>query len=308
MNLLRHFGLWAALLLLAACTRAAPINHTVWKIEKAGAPTSYLVGTIHFGASGSELSPQLRQILLDSQALMTENTIPVNQAEAMQPEMLALMQSTMNLNDKDALRRTLGNARYIAIKKSFEDHPAQSMLLPVFDHLQPWAVLMYCLSAPPEGYDSESGIDYLLSKSAQAHNIRRLALEKTEQSLNAFKSLPEDKILSALDMSLTYQQETEADTLKLIRLYHQGKIAELLAWSGDEQQALKYLPAADKPFWRKWFYHTVLDQRTQNWIPPILAQLPKEKTVIAVGLMHLDGKNGLIAQLRSAGYTVTAVP
>ncbi|MDO5686419.1 MAG: TraB/GumN family protein [Neisseria sp.] len=306
MKWMKRLAVLVGTLLLASCGAAEPINHTLWKIEKAGEPTSYLVGTVHFGASDSTLNPLVAQALLQSKTLMTESIMPINAVEAAQPEIVAVMQSTLN-PDAAALRRTLGEARYATVRQYFAGNEQLSMLLPVFDHLQPWAVLMYASSAPPAGYDSEHGVDYLLSQAAHKNGIRRMGLEKVEKALQTFKNLPQEKVLSALDISLQHIAETEADTQKLVQLYQQGKTAELIAWANDEEQALKYLPPSDRAFWREWFYDTVLDKRTAGWMPVALAQLPEEETLIAVGLMHLDGKNGMIAQLRAAGYTVTPV-
>jgi uncharacterized protein YbaP (TraB family) len=53
---------------------------------------------------------------------------------------------------------------------------------------------------------------------------------------------------------------------------------------------------------------TLLDNRNQNWLIKIISQLEnKNRIFIAVGIAHLDYKNGLIEQLKLKGYNVTAI-
>ena len=48
----------------------------------------------------------------------------------------------------------------------------------------------------------------------------------------------------------------------------------------------------------------LLDNRNKNWIGQLNLIMKKEPVFIAVGAGHLVGKNGLIALLKAAGYTV----
>ena len=48
----------------------------------------------------------------------------------------------------------------------------------------------------------------------------------------------------------------------------------------------------------------MLDQRNNKWMPKLKELLNNDRTFIAVGLLHLSYKNGLINQLIAAGYNV----
>ncbi len=57
----------------------------------------------------------------------------------------------------------------------------------------------------------------------------------------------------------------------------------------------------------KSFEEILLIKRNENWIPKIEKIISKKSSFIAVGAMHLGGKNGIIELLRQKGYEVTPV-
>ncbi len=55
------------------------------------------------------------------------------------------------------------------------------------------------------------------------------------------------------------------------------------------------------------FVESFINKRNNNWIPLIEDLVKTQATFIAVGALHLPGEKGVIALLRSRGYTVTPV-
>ena len=51
----------------------------------------------------------------------------------------------------------------------------------------------------------------------------------------------------------------------------------------------------------------LLTERNARWIISMKELLAKNSTFFAVGALHLVGDDGLIKQLKTAGYTVEAV-
>lgn len=51
----------------------------------------------------------------------------------------------------------------------------------------------------------------------------------------------------------------------------------------------------------------LIDNRNLRWITPLVQNIENKSVIIAVGLGHLFGKNGLINLLREQGYEVTPV-
>lgn len=51
----------------------------------------------------------------------------------------------------------------------------------------------------------------------------------------------------------------------------------------------------------------IIDDRNSKWIEDLKDRMPEESILVAVGAAHLIGENGLIEQLKKAGYTVEPV-
>ena len=49
-------------------------------------------------------------------------------------------------------------------------------------------------------------------------------------------------------------------------------------------------------------------RRNDAWIGKVIKEMGSGPVFVAVGLGHLLGKNGLVVQLRKAGYVVRRVP
>ena len=52
----------------------------------------------------------------------------------------------------------------------------------------------------------------------------------------------------------------------------------------------------------------MLDDRNKKWFEQLPSMMKEQQTFVAVGALHLSGKNGLINLFRNAGYTVTPLP
>lgn len=279
----------------------------VWQIEKAGEPVSYLVGTIHINKKGRELSGCLNNILGKSQLLMTEVFMPVDSIEALNPDSFALfgMLATGNPN---GLRDELGDDLYYKVKNLWQKSPTMQEVLPLYDHLNAWSanMLMTNMTTNPD-LSEKNGIDYLLSQRAAAKGIKRTGLESALVGAKIFQELPQDKHIQSLQNAVTHWQEMEKMNVHLIELYNKGELVPFFAYAFNDDEQLKFIPPADREFWKKWIYTTLLDERTASWLPKIQAELPHQSTVIAVGAMHTIGKNGLVELLKNQGYSVKSM-
>ncbi|MBR3481297.1 MAG: TraB/GumN family protein [Neisseriaceae bacterium] len=279
----------------------------VWQIEKAGEPVSYLVGTIHINKKGRELSGCLNNILGKSQLLMTEVFMPVDSIEALNPDSFALfgMLATGNPN---GLRDELGDDLYYKVKNLWQKSPTMQEVLPLYDHLNAWSanMLMTNMTTNPD-LSEKNGIDYLLSQKAAAKGIKRTGLESALVGAKIFQELPQDKHIQSLQNAVTHWQEMEKMNVRLIELYNKGELVPFFAYAFNDDEQLKFIPPADREFWKKWIYTTLLDERTASWLPKIQAELPHQSTVIAVGAMHTIGKNGLVELLKNQGYSVKSM-
>lgn len=286
---------------------AEPINHVLWKVEKVGQPVSYLLGTLHINKTAQPLDATVRDTLAKVDVLLTESQIPANAAEASSIEWQQAMMSTVNINNTQQLASELGAVRYQKIQQYFQNNASLRPLLPMLPHQHGWAALMYISSASPEGFSQQYGVDFQLNQLAAQQGIQRDGLETLPESMAIFREVERDKMGRMIDSLLAHEAENARDVAKMVDLYNHQQIAQLVAWSWNEQQTLKYVPKMDKAYWRTWFYDVLLKERNRRWLGKIEQYLSQKPTLIAVGLLHLPKENGLIALLRARGYTITAV-
>lgn len=271
-------------------------NTFLWKLEKEGGPTSYLLGTLHLGKINEDLSPLLVRALDETTTLVTEaNVMPEGQ------EMLEIGMMMMDM--EGSLSQKLGQSRFDRLANEVGSVLPKSAL----EKMQPWAALTLIMYNKPEGYSEQFGVDMLLTKKAVEYGKHRVFLEQIQDSLKIFSQLPENKVLSLIDISLDHATEAKADTLEIINLYRAHQFNAVAAALTDKEKLLKYYPEQEREFWDKWFNQELLIKRNEKWFPILENQLAVESTLVAVGALHLVGEDGLIEWAKRAGYTVTPV-
>ncbi len=273
-------------------------NTFLWKVEKTGQPTSYLLGTIHVGKLNSSLPASVIEALDKSNTLILESNIEPSQAE--------IMSLTASMIAEEPLSQKIGQERFDLLQKKLE-HKFPGGAASGLEMIKPWAVVQLILYSEPEGYSIEFGIDKLLNGKAKQNAKKQDYLETVQEVSNYFINMPDDKINTLFDVALKNEQESTKQTQQLLEQYQNGQLPELAKQYTNKAEMLKHYPVAEHPFWEKWLYQDILIGRTQKWLPKIESQLATEPTLIAVGAAHLVGDQGLIKILRDKGYSVTPV-
>ena len=130
------------------------------------------------------------------------------------------------------------------------------------------------------------------NKMAKKKHKETIGLETLDFQLNLFDQLP---------------MQTQVDMLKQDYNSDMKVYDTLLAcYLKEDLETLSVLMAAETADYPE-FNQILLVQRNQSWIAPMSDQMQKESTFFAVGAGHLNGPEGIIALLRSNGYTVTAI-
>ncbi len=273
-------------------------NTFLWKVEKEGQATSYLLGTIHIGKLNSNLPVAVTDAFDKSNTLILETNLEPSQTEMM--SLAGLMMAEEPLSQK------IGQQRFDLLLKKLENKLPGGAAAGL-EMLKPWAVVQLILYSEPEGYSTEFGIDKLLNEKAKQVAKKQEYLETVQEVSNYFINLPEEKINTLFDVALKNEQESIKQTQQLLEQYQNGQLGKLAKQYENKTEMLKHYPVSEHPFWEKWLYQDILIGRTQKWLPKIETQLAAEPTLIAVGAAHLVGDQGLIKLLRSKGYSVTPV-
>lgn len=272
----------------------------LWQIEKKGAPTSYLLGTIHIGKEGAVLSANIKKLLAKVDVLVLESE--VNAGGQPFDETMALVRKMYD--SAPSLPLLLGP---IYTKKLSRCELLRSQE-GTLHYLRPWAAAMLCSYVIPKGMDVKSGVDFLLNSEANERQIRVLPLETASEMAGYFaKILPEEKAVTLLKINIDEYAKMQGMVKRLVDEYAQNQFQNVIYELFNERAMLKGLSKEDQVFWKNWLYQELLFNRNQKWLPKLVETLKAKPTLIGVGAGHLPTEKGLINLLRSEGFTVTPV-
>ena len=283
--------------------RAAEIPNgeaILWKIERTGVPASYLFGTIHVSdIRVARLSEKVRAALHGSNTVAVEvknaSTLRLTRLIAANPTRFMSLGGNQ-LEQKlspDELAITNDVIKSIGI-------PQQAARV-----LKPWFVNLL-LSAPAcERHRAAKGysvLDRVVADEALNRGVRLIGLETIDEQFNALSSLPETTQIGILRTSIVFAKQIEDYFETLIQLYQRRQINFTLPLSIEIARAAGIDVAPLEAF-----NETLATKRNYTMRDRSLPLLQKGGAFVAVGSLHLVGKEGLVALYRKAGYRVTPV-
>jgi len=256
----------------------------LWRIHKANQPPSFLFGTIHIDDKRvKDLSDSVMQRFNNSKTLCLE-ILPDRETQVG-------IGRAMLLPKDQFLDELLGDALFNRLSLKLNKlgiTPLEAA------HLKPWAA-MVVLSRP----ESQGGfaLDQQLYQWG-VHQYKQLcALETLEEQLAVFDKLNLQDQITLLKDSLDFLPQVQELNEKLIQAYIVGNLDEIYRrsmelQSNDDELTQRLMDA-------------LIDQRNIKMVERMKTKLAHGRVFIAVGALHLPGKNGLISLLRKEGYAVT---
>jgi hypothetical protein len=288
------FG-FASLLLFLLTSGSAFAEQTLtqkgllWQIDKSGLTSSYLLGTIHSEDKRvlkllSTIRPHLKKA--DSVSLELLLDIPT----------ILKSGNAMFFKGEESLDQLIDNALYTKIVKAMRPYQMPPMMV---KKLKPWAVVA-TLSAPPP----KTGIflDLLLYREAQKLQIPVYGLEKVEEQLAVFENLSLDDQIALLKETVKHLDDMPKMFAKLHDLYLERNLTELMQFSIDymRENSLDQILIDN-------FYKRIVDDRNQRMVKRMKKRLQEGNAFIAIGALHLPGKQGILKLLEKQGYKVSTV-
>jgi len=170
--------------------------------------------------------------------------------------------------------------------------------LKIFNGMNPMTIQIFLMTMLQQKYFPLSGsadvpMDLYLQQRGKKEAKKLVGLESFEVQVNALFNQFSIQRQAEMLMEFVHEKEKAKGELILMnKSYRNGdlvKLEELLAAQTYSEQEAKVM----------------LDDRNKNWIEQLPSLMKEQQTFIAVGALHLSGKNGLIHLLREAGYTVT---
>lgn len=265
--------------------------------EIATDPPSHLIGTVHIPSGGVEVPSKLmRAVVADARVLFLE----VDSA-ALNDEMLAIANDPSRLFRPDGRRLSdrLSDAQKDAAERLLANY---GIPLDVADRMLP-VFLAALLAVPPcaVALAEQPGLDARLEALARAADVPVRSLETVDEQmalLTGDVELMEDQLILIIEQAdrilpAWFERHT---------LYRQGRFAA--TWLHGVSELAQTVGAQEaatiaERIWKRW-----VADRNRRMMQRALPSLAEGGVVIAVGALHLPGKDGLVALLADEGYGV----
>lgn len=285
---------------LAAAQATENDEALLWKVQRDGTSASYLFGTIHLtDPRVNSFSPALERILDTVDRVAVE--IDDFSAAAMQP-ILQRATSLLVFTDGQRLERLLSPAEYDKVKLVLSKIGVPSQAAGM---IRPWFVTMVLAVSNCERSKTKSGaivVDMRIVERARKRGAEVIGLESMDEQLTALASIPLDEQVAGLRAGLAFADRSRDVMETTLQMYLQHRMGgalqlqrELATWAGVQNASFAG------------FESELLDKRNIAMPDRALPMIEQGNALVAVGALHLIGKTGLVALLRDAGYTVTAL-
>ena len=272
----------------------------LWRIERPGVEPSFLYGTMHMSDPRVVQLPPAAQAAFDAAGtVVIETTDILDQAKM--GEALLSHPELMMFTDATTLPDLLSEEDRALVKAELG---RRGIPLASVQKMKPW-MLSALISLPAcELARKSSGaqvLDVKLANDAKAAGKGLEGLESMTEQLQAMASLPMEFHVSGLVETLRLGDRIEDVMETMVRLYVDGDTG--MFWPFFEAA----LPSEGSEHGYADFQETMIDLRNRTMAEGATPLIEKGGAFIAVGALHLAGKDGLVALLKQRGFRVEPV-
>lgn len=271
-----------------------------WRIDKDGVDPSYLFGTMHVADPRVLALPdEVREAFEGARMLVIETTDVLDQSKMMAA--LLARPELMMFTDETTLFSLLSAEDRKAVEAALEKRgiPPASVA-----KMKPWMIASMVALPECEMARKAAGapvLDAMLAQQAKAAGKPVEGLESAADQLGAMASLPMEFHMRGLVDTLALGERLDDVIETMIVLYLDGETG--MFWPFFRAS----LPSQDEDGGFAAFEETMVTARNRTMAEGAVPFLEEGGAFIAVGALHLAGPEGVVALLREAGYTATAV-
>ena len=265
----------------------------LWKIEKAGAPTSYLLGTMHIA------DPRVVNLPAEANAALAASGQAIFEL-ILDPSVRTQMAQAMVLSQGRTLETILGPELFQRSVEVAAEYglPGQAIMV-----MKPWA-LVPIFSFPPEQLallaSGHAPLDERLQREAVRLGKELVGLETADEQLRLFDDAPEDVQVLMLKSVVEDRDRLRAQFDAMLADYLARDLAglyrEMLAQATAEEAGLM-----------DHFEQDFVIARNHRMAERLRPYLARTGSFVAVGALHLPGAQGILALLAGDGYSVSRV-
>ena len=265
----------------------------LWKVERDGAEPSWVFGTMHVSDTRVTALPRpLVEVLTQVDSLSLE----------------LIFHDRMDLDDSDG--RVLGDGRrlkQIIGPRLFSKIVARlgggSQVASEINRLKPWAVALNLGPASREPVRRAQGmifLDHLLQYIAAERGARIFSLETVAEQKQVFDGMPMRQQVAMLRLALRESGGGKRAAETMIKNY----LARDLQTIHDTSIGLM---RRHDPEFARIYTERLLDIRNRNMVARMMPRLGEGNALVAVGALHLPGRQGILNLLADEGYQVSRV-
>lgn len=275
---------------------------TFWKIEKDGKQPSWLLGTMHISDPRVLKMPEGAADAYSEAGTVIVESDEVTDERQASASLLAKPDLTMFLDGK-SITDLLSKDDVAKLESGLKE---RGIPLNAVMKMKPWILSSFVAMPPCEFARKAKGAQFLdmkLANDALKDGKRLVGLETMVEQLNSLSDLPMSFHVESLIEMLQLGNKMEDVMATMIDLYLKGEIGMVTpmmkSLDPDKGEASKVEYAA--------FEQRVITDRNHVMTDRAAPHLEKGNAFMAVGALHLPGKEGVIELLRQKGFVVTAV-
>ena len=261
-------------------------NSLLWKISGNGLKEpSYLFGTIHITCNAT-LSEKVKTALDKTQQLCLELDMD-------DPNLQAEMMNSMMMQNGVTMKSLAKPEDFKAVDAFLTTNLGFSaeMLNPVKPFMVSAMLYPKMLNCETQSVEAE------LIKIAKAQNEEVIGLETVGEQLAVFDAIPYQEQMNELVITAKdNMQRDKTELTEMMAIYKSENVEAMVTFTEKSPNAMTSK-----------YGDVLLKNRNQNWISRMITIAKNKPTFFGVGAAHLGGKDGVIALLRKAGFTVEAV-
>lgn len=284
---------------LASAEATSDARAVLWRIEAQGLPPSYLFGTVHLTDDRvNALSERVRAALDEVKQIALE-------VADVSPQSVSAAMATLGrlvAFERPTLDKLLSQEEFEIARSALVETGVPSQAVAV---LRPWVVTISLAITSCERRRMASGLlplDMRLAERGKRRGIAVIGLETLEAQLRALAAVPEEDQLQLLKVSLKYYDRSDDLMETMVGRYLARDIGVMWPFQLELAKKAGYSADAFKSFERQ-----MVGVRNVAMRDAALPLLREGSTFIAVGALHLPGRQGLVALFREAGYTLVPI-
>jgi hypothetical protein len=259
----------------------------LWRVERAGVTPSYLFGTMHSDDPGVVKLPTPVQQAFDQAQSVTLEVV-------LDPRSLLAMTSALLMTDGNTLESLIGRRLY---ERTLEVMDARGIPEILVANMKPWAVAVTLMT--PLGNNGVV-LDHVLYQDAVAAGKKVHGLETVAEQVGLFDGLSRKDQITLLEDTLD-NLDTVAQMLdELQAAYLDRDLKRLMELNEASMRD-------SDPLLAETFNRKVIVERNYSMAERMQPRLREGQQFIAVGALHLAGKEGLLKLLSERGYRLSRI-